>query len=104
MPRAKSKTKNHTATTAAPRHPAITPSLSTEVGSRSMSGAVILALAFGTSNLGILGHAKAVIRVAEMRRQRRAVGDGTPGIGVAPGAAAADPAGAVVRAERILRW
>src|SRR2546425_8191099 len=79
-------------------HPAITPSRNTEPCSRSMSAAVILALAV------VPRQPNAVVRVTKVGRQRGAVGDGTPGIGMAPRAAAADPARAGSGAARIFGW
>src|SRR3990167_1135108 len=48
--------------------------------------------------------AEAVVRVAQFRRDARAVGHGAPGDLVAPGTAAGDPAGSGQRAVRIQGW
>src|SRR5262249_31215576 len=103
-------TKNHAATTAAPMHPAITPSLSTEPRSRSMATSKRHGSAgsegqqSSQAESGIAGQAYAVIRVPQVRWQRGAVGERAPRVGVAPGAAAADTAGAALGTERIFRW
>ena len=100
-PRAKSKARNHTATTVAPMRPAMIPSRSTERCARAMAcGGSILAPGCGGSNTSrSADHADAVVGVAQLRGQRRAMGDGAPRVGVPPGPTPAHATGARGRAR-----
>src|SRR5438045_2752241 len=94
LPRARSYTKNHTATTAAPIRPATMPSRKTERGSPAMA---VFARMVAPSGYGAAREPDAVVRVPSGRRQRRTMADRAPRVRVSPGTAAADPSRAAWR-------
>src|SRR6266850_6990039 len=93
LPRMRSNTKNQMATTAAPMRPATMPSRTTE-RSPGFMGSYPRHL---NPVSAVARKAKTVVRVAQVGRQGGPVGDRAPGVGMAPGAAPADPASAGVR-------
>src|SRR5206468_12510460 len=62
---------------------------------------LVRAIVCPPSSLGVASKSYAVVGVAQVRRQRGAVTDGTPRVGVAPGSAAADAPGPRGRTARI---
>src|SRR5262245_38152929 len=95
-----SKARNQRATTAAPITPAMMPSRKIGAPGRAMAGFYYIG---GGLDGSVTGEAHAVVGVAEVRGQGRAVSDGAPRIGVAPGAAAAHATGARGRPDRVPR-
>src|SRR5262245_51835852 len=95
-----SKARNQRATTAAPITPAMMPSRKIGASGRAMAGFYYIA---GGLDGSVTREAHAVVGVAEMRRQGRAVSDGAPWIGVAPGTAAAHAPSARSGPDRVPR-
>src|SRR5262249_24127762 len=99
-PRAMSKTRNQTATTAAPIKPATTPSFRTDRSADAICVRIIVCL---PGSLGVAREPHAVVGIAQVRLQRRAVRHRAPRVGVTPGPSAADAPGARRRPPRIAR-
>src|SRR5262245_4267396 len=95
-----SKTRNQRATTAAPITPAMMPSRKIGAPGRAMAGFYYIE---GGLDGSVTRQTHAVVRIAKVGRQGRAVSDRAPRIGVAPGAAAAHAPGARGGPDRVPR-
>src|SRR5262249_58825550 len=93
-----SKPRNQTATTIAPIRPATTPSFRIERSADAISVRAIVCL---PPSVDVAGESYTVVGVAQVRRQRGAVADRAPRVGVPPGSTPADTPRPRGRAARI---